>query len=287
MFSGDNAVCAAVGNRNLCQCAVGHHFVDEIQLCSVTRGIGEQCDYSYDCLVTSGNVNCAENTCSCLEGFHATRGDCTPDVEAINDPCLDTTDCTLAIPHSSCVSNKCQCNSGYFEDQTANNLCLTGIGGDCTNDDDCSNVEYSFCDGSRCGCVNTTIPNAGNTKCLAVATAHGGECEEDVQCHEALGQEGSSCLDGICACKDDYHFRSGSCREKRVLGEACEINSQCYLESEETDRVECRNGICQCGYIYTQTQDLDCKSGVSKLMVSFEFLAGALIWSLLERTMWN
>lgn len=56
-------------------------------------------------------------------------------------------------------------------------------------------------------------------------------------------------------------IKSNDFHDISVLGEACEINSQCYLESEETDRVECRNGICQCGYIYTQTQDLDCKSG--------------------------
>jgi hypothetical protein len=51
-----------------------------------------------------------------------------------------------------------------------------------------------------------------------------------------------------------YHYIS-------VLGEACEQNSQCYLESVEKHRVECRNGICHCGYMYTQTMDLDCKSG--------------------------
>lgn len=46
-----------------------------------------------------------------------------------------------------------------------------------------------------------------------------------------------------------------------VLGEPCQYYSQCYLKSKEKDSVDCRNGLCQCGFAYTQTQDLDCKSG--------------------------
>ncbi|XP_023702730.2 tenascin-like [Cryptotermes secundus] len=244
-FSGEHAICTAVGNRNLCQCAAGHRFVDEIQLCSPIKGIGEECEYPYDCVVTSGNVHCVANTCTCLEGFHVTRGDCTPDVKALGDPCLDTTDCTNAIPYSSCISSKCQCSSGYFEDPTADNVCVT------------------------------------------VATTHGDDCQEDVQCHETLGQDGGACIDGACACKEDYHFRSDFCREKRVLGEVCEQNSQCYLESKELDRVECRNGICQCGYSYTQTQNLDCSSGVGNHSPFFEFIIGALMWALLRETKWK
>jgi hypothetical protein len=38
MFSGQHAVCVGSGNRNLCQCATGYHFVEEVQLCSVTKG---------------------------------------------------------------------------------------------------------------------------------------------------------------------------------------------------------------------------------------------------------
>lgn len=38
MFSGDHAECIAVGNKNLCQCAAGYHFVDELNLCLETKG---------------------------------------------------------------------------------------------------------------------------------------------------------------------------------------------------------------------------------------------------------
>lgn len=248
--------------------------------------IGEQCDYPYDCVVTSGNVNCAENVCTCLEGFHATRGDCTPDVTALDDPCLDTTDCTRAVPYSACVSNRCQCNSGYFEDPTAKNVCVAGIGGACASDTDCT-INSALCLDMRCACDNYTIPNTAGNKCLDVVTTHGGECQEDVQCHQTLGQDGGACIDGACACKEDYHFRNDFCREKRVLGEACEQNSQCYLESKQQDRVECRNGVCQCGYSYTQTQNLDCSSGVSNHIPSLKFIIGALMWALLRETKWN
>jgi hypothetical protein len=48
-------------------------------------GIGRQCDESYECVVTSGNVTCKNGFCACLEGFHDTSGDCVPDV---NGMCL-------------------------------------------------------------------------------------------------------------------------------------------------------------------------------------------------------
>lgn len=38
MYSGDHAECVAVGIRNMCQCAAGYHFVDEIKLCMETKG---------------------------------------------------------------------------------------------------------------------------------------------------------------------------------------------------------------------------------------------------------
>jgi hypothetical protein len=57
-----------------------------------------------------------------------------------------------------------------------------------------------------------------------------------------------------------------------VLGEPCEQNSQCYLTSNETHKVECRNGLCLCGYAYTQTEDLDCKSGKYKDTRSLQIL---------------
>jgi hypothetical protein len=46
-------------------------------------GIGQQCDHSYDCVVTSGNVDCNGSVCACEEGFHATKGDCVQDVKGM------------------------------------------------------------------------------------------------------------------------------------------------------------------------------------------------------------
>ena len=46
-------------------------------------GIGRQCDESYECVVTSGMVNCKDGICACLEGFHDTSGDCVPVVEGM------------------------------------------------------------------------------------------------------------------------------------------------------------------------------------------------------------
>jgi len=46
-------------------------------------GVGQQCEETYECVVTSGNVNCTNSNCACLDGFHATNGDCVPDVEGM------------------------------------------------------------------------------------------------------------------------------------------------------------------------------------------------------------
>jgi len=287
MYSGDHAVCVESGIRNLCRCAAGYHFVDEIKLCVQTEGIGQPCDQSYECVVPSGKVQCTDGACVCLEGFHATRDDCVQDVKALNDPCVDITDCTRAITNSECVNSICQCSLGYFADLTTNISCLTGIGGACTDDSECSAVNSAFCNVTVCACDNSTIPSAGKDKCLNGTAGFGDKCEEVTQCYEKLGSKGSACVEGTCTCTEDYHFRNELCREKRVLGEVCEQNSQCYLESNEMDKVECRNGICQCGYAYTQTQDLDCKSGVSGQSASFEFVVGALMGVLLGQTKWN
>jgi len=46
-------------------------------------GVGGQCDKSYECVVTSGKVECTNSKCTCLEGFHATSGDCVQDVKGM------------------------------------------------------------------------------------------------------------------------------------------------------------------------------------------------------------
>jgi len=46
-------------------------------------GIGDSCEESYECVVTSGKVGCTDNACVCLDGFHVTRGDCVPDVKGM------------------------------------------------------------------------------------------------------------------------------------------------------------------------------------------------------------
>jgi hypothetical protein len=46
-------------------------------------GIGQPCDESYECIVTSGNVDCIGSVCGCVEGFHATIGDCVQHVKGM------------------------------------------------------------------------------------------------------------------------------------------------------------------------------------------------------------
>ena len=46
-------------------------------------GIGKPCDETYECVVTSGNVQCTNGYCTCLEGFHGTNGDCVQDVQGM------------------------------------------------------------------------------------------------------------------------------------------------------------------------------------------------------------
>lgn len=291
-YSGDHAKCVPNGNRNMCQCAVDYHFVEEIDLCVQTKGVGKDCEKSYECVVTSGKVDCTDSVCACLEGFHETKGDCVQDVKALYDPCVDNTDCTRAIDNTSCVNSICQCSKGYFANTTTYTSCITGIGGDCTNNNECNAVQSAFCNDTAlvCECNGSAITSSGYNKCLNGSLGFGDECEEVSQCSELLGTEGSVCAEGICTCKEDYHFRNALCRKKIGLGDVCEQNSQCYVKSEEMDKVnkvECRNRLCQCRYAYTQTLDLDCKSGVSGQSASFGFVIGALMVVLLGQTKWN
>jgi hypothetical protein len=45
--------------------------------------VGQHCEESYECVVTSGKVDCIDSDCACLEGFHDTNGDCVPDVTGL------------------------------------------------------------------------------------------------------------------------------------------------------------------------------------------------------------
>ncbi|XP_069679083.1 prion-like-(Q/N-rich) domain-bearing protein 25 [Periplaneta americana] len=267
---GGHTRCIKVITWPTCECEVGYHFVDEIKICLKDKGIGDTCEHGYECAINTGNATCIENVCQCLEGHHATNGDCTVDVVALNDSCLAKSDCSDVIEFSSCIGNTCQCDSGYYQDPSRNDTCITGIGGACSSDSGCGHIHSSYCSESeqKCACVDGTVQNEEGSKCLQIASTFGDDCEEDVQCIDALGKEGSACLMGLCLCTDNYHFRNHICVEKRFLGDVCEKNMQCYLESNQTDRVQCQNGKCLCTYDYVQTEDLDCKSSSARVSSS-------------------
>lgn len=56
------------------------------------------------------------------------------------------------------------------------------------------------------------------------------------------------CIDDKCQCdvEGGAHFKDGRCYEKTALNEPCERSSQCFINGENPDNVECRNSVCKC-----------------------------------------
>ncbi|XP_069686688.1 uncharacterized protein [Periplaneta americana] len=74
------------------------------------------------------------------------------------------------------------------------------VGGACSTDTDCSDVQNSLCDSSSktCKCLSDYIAVEENAKCFPVANTLSAGCEYNEQCTQKLGT--AECKDYQCHC---------------------------------------------------------------------------------------
>ncbi|EGK97521.1 AGAP001638-PB [Anopheles gambiae str. PEST] len=170
-------------------------------------------------------------------------------------------DCALA--NARCSTEKtCVCKPSYYY---VNERCKAANGGECETAADCA-FEEAVCQSpsvqsedesvepaepKRCSCGKGHYYQASGNRCLKEAEQYGDECSVDEQCQPLLGELGQ-CIEGQCQCdENEHHFKDGKCNMKIALDARCSKTSECFVDGDDQDNVECRNSACQCKFDYS------------------------------------
>ncbi|KPJ13912.1 hypothetical protein RR48_01192 [Papilio machaon] len=241
-----------------CECIPEYAVWDaRREMCRLFAGIGEQCEVDSDCLAGELEIQCVQNElgqgfCTCPDGLQEVDGLCLTTGLELGDSCQVTAECTGA-EHAVCEAGRCVCGDGYQQD---GNLCAPVIGGTCFLDTDCvipDTICQSNNDSQTCQCRDRFVEY--DDQCWPESLGHGSVCNVTAQCTSNLG-EFSKCMDGQCECLNTYHYKDGRCWPMTGLFEACSRSSECYL-ADITNRVVCRNGLCQCGFDFPYSEQLN------------------------------
>ncbi|XP_033219633.1 prion-like-(Q/N-rich) domain-bearing protein 25 [Belonocnema kinseyi] len=242
---GPDAIC----NEKRCLCNNNSHYEETELFCWINKGIGDSCQSDKDCHIREleFNLSCKDSICTCPDGTlsNSEKTSCVKIPTGINAICDKSEDCV--INNGDCVSKICKCKENY--------VALT--------EDNC--VE---------------------------ASSYGNKCEHDVQCNFSLNngicspislQEdvGQNSTSGICICAEGYFYNNANCFQKKYLGQSCENESECYLNNY-IDRVNCRKGICSCGWDYKKLNATFCaRSGSTAIHLPIWIGLMAAVFSLL------
>ncbi|XP_076392015.1 uncharacterized protein LOC105663483 isoform X2 [Megachile rotundata] len=269
---GPDAIC----KDGFCVCNENSRYNESESFCWGNRGIGEKCQQDIDCYVNdnSTELSCTENVCSCPNG---------------TDPNSDKTACVESSPglgkrceinncgtkNAECANGICTCKANYFE---LDNECAPGINATCDGNADCKR-EYTECVANICVCQGEYV--GAVDLCLPVSL-FGQPCSEDIQCrvhtiNSVCLSNNNSTEDLVCRCPDGYHYKSGGCFKRKVLGMNCDSILECYLDADD-NRAVCKNSVCSCDWNYVQVNQTICgNKGNSSASVSTWLLSLLLL----------
>ncbi|XP_072946642.1 uncharacterized protein [Epargyreus clarus] len=245
----------------------------ERSMCRLFAGIGEACEVDSDCLAGELEIQCKQDDdgngyCACPDDLAEFEGLCITAGLELGDACQVSQECT-GTNNTVCYNGRCTCDYGY---QAAGNFCAPIIGGTCSEDLDCV-VENTICRNDTnvltCQCDSEFVEY--NDICWPRVSGIGASCNVTTQCRDVLG-DSSACVDGHCSCVERHHYRDGGCWPITGLFETCSRSSQCFL-GDITERVVCRNSLCQCSFEYPFSEQLNtCTSDASKITASAIFI---------------
>ncbi|XP_045782895.1 multiple epidermal growth factor-like domains protein 10 [Maniola jurtina] len=238
-----------------CECIPEYAVWDpRLNFCRFFSGPGGTCETDSDCQAGELEIVCVKNEdgqgiCSCPDGLEEFEGLCLTTGLELGARCQHTRECsgtanTVCDPRSQL----CSCTEGY---QPNDGVCSPIIGGTCAQDADCV-IEHTECRNSTCECKETFLTY--EDACWPEVSGYNSTCSITPQCVHALG-ESSVCDNSHCVCARGHHFRDGNCWRSTRLMEPCSRISQCYLPSA-TDKVVCRNGLCQCDFHFAFSEEL-------------------------------
>ncbi|XP_075990015.1 prion-like-(Q/N-rich) domain-bearing protein 25 [Anticarsia gemmatalis] len=269
-----------------CECLPERAVWDEERnMCRLFVGIGESCQVSSDCLAGTLEIDCivneeGEGTCACPENTTQEGALCLRTGLQLGDSCQATSECTETT-NTECVNARCSCSEGYLE---TDGFCAPALGGTCTQDSDCL-IENMVCvtdeetQSATCRCAGDLIEY--NDVCWAPVTESNRTCNVTAQCTSSMGVN-SACVDNECECLSSFHLRDNRCWPRTGLFENCARTSECFL-SGISERVECRNSLCQCSFDYPYSEQLHtCTSSATTTLGSFFTIVLALIYVLTQ-----
>ncbi|XP_045526995.1 tenascin-like [Pieris brassicae] len=241
-----------------CECITENAVWDQNRnICRLFAGVGEGCEVDNDCLAGELQITCVKNEegqgfCSCPPHLTEFEGLCLTSGLVLGDDCQATPECN-GTQNSICTNNKCSCAEGF---QQEGDYCAPVIGGPCTQDTDCV-IQNTECrnttDGLTCQCHDGLV--GYEQQCYTVSPGINASCTVSAQCKATMG-ETVDCVDGLCACIADHHYRDGRCWRITGLFESCSRTSECYL-SDMSGVVSCRNGRCQCDFDHPYSETLN------------------------------
>ncbi|CAK1592064.1 unnamed protein product [Parnassius mnemosyne] len=249
------------------------------EMCRLFAGLGETCEVDSDCLAGELEIQCVKDQagqgyCTCPEGLEAVDGLCLTTGLELGESCQVSAECT-GTQHTVCEGGRCSCGDGY---QEIGNICAPVIGGTCFQDADCA-IPDTICQDNNgsltCQCKDSFVEY--DDECWPESEGYGASCNVTAQCTQVLGTY-SNCTAGSCECSPSYHYKDGSCWPITGLFEVCSRSSECFL-SNMTDRVVCRNGLCQCDFKFPYSEELQtCTSSASRTAISFLTIATYLMY---------
>ncbi|XP_014283488.1 prion-like-(Q/N-rich) domain-bearing protein 25 [Halyomorpha halys] len=199
-FSGSN------NQLGSCQCTKEAHYKDGT--CHKTSLIGERCEVNGNCYTRSMDINayCASAQCICPPKYCPTVDlkDCQPCSE-LGGRCLDDAGCTNN-ENSGCIHGFCRCKQQFVTGK--NNICLPladKLEDDCEVDDQCSvSLQNTRCDGEKHVCVCDNDSHFVDGKCWKTVRFLE-PCQYNPECIIEKGpQNGITCKEGLCQCKDGF-----------------------------------------------------------------------------------
>lgn len=163
-------------------------------------------------------------------------------------------------PNSVCEGNVCACNQTYYE---INKRCYPGINATCNVYSTLNKCQpqLSVCTSGVCTCMDGYVGVSTST-CLPNAK-HGEPCTQDAQCNAEIpdaicATDPNNQSTKLCACPEDRFLQYSKCFKKRVLGESCTSQGECYLDFDQR-RAICMNGVCTCDWQYVRVSDTSCQ----------------------------
>ncbi|XP_015513891.2 prion-like-(Q/N-rich) domain-bearing protein 25 isoform X1 [Neodiprion lecontei] len=165
-------------------------------------------------------------------------------LDFVDIPCKDNNGCKNMIEPPSTA----RCDDGHCKCLTTNGVqvnCTAGmingsteagqrngqaglIGHVCNLDKECSVSDINaLCNttNKQCACKSGFFASENNDKCLAGIGYGESGCVESVQCRALTSN--TTCLEGVCKCRENYHFESKACWVNKDIGASCTATEEC------------------------------------------------------------